>query len=201
MGYHTPMTTSGCTRLRWRSRLGALVPGVCLRFGNGRSGAGKIIPSNTRMRFRKLRIAWSVGCLIACVLLIVLWMRSHWHEDTLTLRRTHTLTMVSLCGDVQLSQSGFACMFAPEVDTCLDVSSSEILPERIRQGTSFDFVRGPYEADLEIDFPHWCPVLVVAALTASPWVRWSERFSLRTLLIATTLVAVVLGLVVWATRQ
>src|SRR6478672_8285240 len=31
-----------------------------------------------RMRFRKLRIAWSVACGIACVLLIVLWVRSYW---------------------------------------------------------------------------------------------------------------------------
>ena len=29
------------------------------------------------MRFRKLRIAWSVACGIACVLLIVLWVRSY----------------------------------------------------------------------------------------------------------------------------
>jgi hypothetical protein len=32
-----------------------------------------------------------------------------------------------------------------------------------------------------------------------PWLRW--RFSLRNLLIATTLVAVVLGLAVYATRK
>ena len=30
------------------------------------------------MRYRKLRIAWSVGWGIACVLLIVLWVRSYW---------------------------------------------------------------------------------------------------------------------------
>jgi uncharacterized SAM-binding protein YcdF (DUF218 family) len=28
------------------------------------------------MRYRKLRIAWSVVCGIACVLLVVLWVRS-----------------------------------------------------------------------------------------------------------------------------
>jgi hypothetical protein len=34
------------------------------------------------MRFRKLRIAWSVGWGIACVLLIVLWVRSYsWSES------------------------------------------------------------------------------------------------------------------------
>src|SRR6478735_2894696 len=31
------------------------------------------------MRFRKLRIAWSVGCGLVCVLLIVLWARSGVH--------------------------------------------------------------------------------------------------------------------------
>jgi hypothetical protein len=39
--------------------------------------------------------------------------------------------------------------------------------------------------------------LVSATPAALPWTRWSRRFTLRTLLIATTLVAVVLGLIVW----
>jgi hypothetical protein len=46
--------------------------------------------------------------------------------------------------------------------------------------------------------PYWAIVLPSAALASVPWIRWSKRFSLRTLLIATTLVAVVLGVVVWA---
>jgi hypothetical protein len=29
------------------------------------------------VRFRKLRIAWSVGCSVLCLLLIVLWVRSY----------------------------------------------------------------------------------------------------------------------------
>ena len=33
------------------------------------------------MRFRKLRIAWSVVCGVACVLLIVLWVRSYSQTD------------------------------------------------------------------------------------------------------------------------
>jgi len=36
------------------------------------------------MTFRKLRIAWSVACAIACVLLIVLWVRSLNRMDALT---------------------------------------------------------------------------------------------------------------------
>jgi hypothetical protein len=33
------------------------------------------------MRYLKLRIAWSAFCCIACVLLIVLWVRSYWQRD------------------------------------------------------------------------------------------------------------------------
>jgi hypothetical protein len=44
--------------------------------------------------------------------------------------------------------------------------------------------------------PYWFLILIGGTLTVSPWIHWSKRFSLRTLLIATTLVAVGLGLVV-----
>src|SRR4051812_40138543 len=33
------------------------------------------------MKYRKLRIAWSVFCGIACVLLIALWVRSYWRTE------------------------------------------------------------------------------------------------------------------------
>jgi hypothetical protein len=47
-------------------------------------------------------------------------------------------------------------------------------------------------------FPHWFVVLLFTTLAAAPWLfKICWRFSLRTLLIATTLVAVVLGLIVW----
>jgi hypothetical protein len=51
-----------------------------------------------------------------------------------------------------------------------------------------------------IQVPYWFIVLVTAAFSVAPWIQWSKRFSLRTLLIAMTLVAVVLGLVVWAMK-
>ena len=46
--------------------------------------------------------------------------------------------------------------------------------------------------------PYYFPFLLTSSLSLAPWVRYLPgRFSLRTLLIATTLVAVVLGLIVW----
>jgi hypothetical protein len=46
----------------------------------------------------------------------------------------------------------------------------------------------------EITVPYWLLVLMSATPAIAPWVHW--RFTLRTLLIAMTLVAVVLGLIV-----
>jgi hypothetical protein len=49
--------------------------------------------------------------------------------------------------------------------------------------------------------PYWFPVATVAMIAVLPWMRELKwQFSLRTLLIATTLIAVVMGLAVWATK-
>lgn len=52
-----------------------------------------------------------------------------------------------------------------------------------------------------VGIPHWFLALLLIGLAYLPWLPWKPlRFSVRTLLIVTTLVAVVLGLVVWMTR-
>lgn len=48
--------------------------------------------------------------------------------------------------------------------------------------------------------PHWFGLLIFGSLAGLPWIRCQFRYSLRTLLIVTTLVAVVLGCVVWLVR-
>ena len=59
-------------------------------------GIGKDAPptgkqtSGNKMRFRKLRIAWSVVWGIACVLLIVLWVRSYWWGEQLSYTTAQT---------------------------------------------------------------------------------------------------------------
>jgi hypothetical protein len=42
--------------------------------------------------------------------------------------------------------------------------------------------------------PYWFAVVTFGFVAAAPWVRWSKRFRLRALLMATTIVAVLLGL-------
>jgi hypothetical protein len=46
--------------------------------------------------------------------------------------------------------------------------------------------------------PHWFLIVAAIALAGVPWLKWSYRFSLRTLLVITTFIAVVLALVVVA---
>jgi hypothetical protein len=48
-----------------------------------------------------------------------------------------------------------------------------------------------------IYIPYWIPILLTITLAIIPWLRW--KFSLRTLLIATTLIAVLLG--AWAAQR
>src|SRR5262249_41851785 len=124
---------------------------------------------------RGIKITWSAFCGLAAVLLLVLWVRSYWREDTFTIQRPMGLTAVSVCGDIQLSQGGFKCMFE-EVRDGFDFRTDEIGPESIRRGKPFALVRGPWEGDLEIDFPHWCPVVIALTFSALPWIRLSKAF-------------------------
>jgi hypothetical protein len=56
-----------------------------------------------------------------------------------------------------------------------------------------------YHEGFFLTVPCWFPVVLSAVLVVVPWIKW--RFTVRTLLIATTLVAVVLGLIVYVMRQ
>ena len=165
------------------------------------------------MRFRKLRIAWSVCAGLAAVLLILLWVRSYSWSDTI------------LC---MKHSSGSSWFGTYESDSSSTTVTSELGTIKLCWEQSPDFAHDSWEFRSETtDRPiiekielgylglktemtwygrlfavsHQTFLLVAVLLTAAPWLRslrW--RFSLRTLLIATTLVAVVLGLIVAVLR-
>jgi hypothetical protein len=153
------------------------------------------------VRFRKLRIAWSVGWSVTAVLLIALLVRSYSWDD---------------CGNVYIpfmnwlgfrSNTGAATLYINTIQTLPWELASEPANDRLdvvpnHHGFGFLY-RSPSFVDqspaLFVRIPHWLCVLFVSALAAVPWLRW--RFTLRTLLIATTLVAVVLGAIVWQIRR
>ena len=53
----------------------------------------------------------------------------------------------------------------------------------------------PNYTSLYVNVPHCIPVVLAAAFTIVPWHKSVGRFSLRTLLLAVTLVAVALGMI------
>jgi hypothetical protein len=147
------------------------------------------------MRFRKLRIAFSATCLIACVLLIALWVRSYWWCDTVCYwSGKENNGIESQCGNLlpflQIAASG-------EKWRVISQPIERRVPTfRHKQFSWINQLPSYFSAAI----PHWCFALLTVALATLPWLGFVRQFSLRTLLFATTLIAVVLGLIVYATR-
>jgi hypothetical protein len=144
---------------------------------------------------RGIKITWTVFCGIACVLLIVLWVRSLGAEDRLTghLSGSHVFRIYSSRGCLIYYVPGtlgppnsYAWRSAFGAEFWLQVSDSRVASvPRVHLQSQEKWITLPY----------WLLVGLCAVVTAAPWLRW--RFTLRTLLIATTLIAVALGLIVW----
>jgi hypothetical protein len=132
---------------------------------------------------RYLRIAWSVGCGILCLLLIGLWVRSN-------------------------GGNGYYCDY--------QYSGTRHFQSRLIYGSLYlgtepyvfrsgnlefgSWQSAPIPNDLAVRYwtviPLSVPTMLFGLAAATPWLRW--RFSLRTLLIAMTLLAVVLGAIVFS---
>jgi hypothetical protein len=140
---------------------------------------------------RYLRIAFSATCLIACVLLVVLWVRSYWWMDIVQVRADRAI--VSCPGHIRTLGINLAQRFGARMLISIQQGLTFAPPKYSFLGFGYS----PMTTGEWITIPDWFPVLLTATLAATPWIHWSKRFSLRTLLIATTLVAVVLGLAVY----
>jgi hypothetical protein len=161
------------------------------------------------MKYRKLRIAWSVGCGILCLLLIALWVRSYsWAEAfSLPITGKHLLGVGSAQGGMSLIKSEFVPGYYKsswqfDRDSTTDPSIAKVYRPSNRPGFFgvLDLgviVSSPF---FVICFPYWFLVGVTMAMAAIPWRKRMWQFSLRTLLIGITVAAVGLGLAVWALR-
>ena len=148
------------------------------------------------MRYRKLRIAWSVFWGVAAVLIIVLWVRSYWCWDAVTyFNGSSTFGFESQWGRMLPYSQSF-----PSQNTQWMLLSDGIA-KAPPQGTHPPFRLVMYPGYFSLCLPYWVLTTGATLLAGLPWahrLRW--RFSLRSLLIATTLVAAVLGLIIWASR-
>src|SRR4051794_10853605 len=157
---------------------------------------------------RYLRIACSATCLVACVLLIVLWVRSYWTWDILSY--SPYIDVDSNADEEERevyfeSWRGVCSVYTDELGEWEPAPFFERWEHTIKappvwlpqKQWSLQFSKPGTRHECKV--PHWFAVVLFTILATLPWVRW--RFTLRTLLIATTLVAVVLGLVVYAARS
>ena len=137
--------------------------------------------------------------LTACVLLSALWARSYRHVDNLSLLiwRARVLQFSSGIGQfsVELRPAGVGTWPHARKWHFISQPAAPIRAQLEKIGAvrpTFRFMWHPQGSILFMRF--WIPVFTTGFLAALVTIRWSKRFSLRTLLIATTLVAVVLGI-------
>ena len=148
------------------------------------------------MKYRKLRIAWSVWWGVMAVLMVVLWVRSYSRLTTWQFLTTPQIRYYLHSVDGTLA---IQCWYREFI-------SKELVPMFRKSDMSWLTtnaglsVRGTPGLGIEsVSISYWLLTVATGALATMPWLPiW--RFSLRTLLIATTLVAVVLGAVVYAIR-
>jgi hypothetical protein len=187
---------------------GALV-GTCNRSHGGSNQSPAKVLIRTPMNYRKLRIAWSIGCGILCLLLILLWVRSYWRWDILESTTNWGLIHRQSLRGVLVYEYR-----AVNVKPHVPATTRALIIKEISIGSAFssrpvsagESYRIPGNNSRFLGFgyfnsgstviavvPYWFAVMLFGMLGTLPWLRY--RFSLRTLLIATTLVAVGLGLI------
>jgi hypothetical protein len=168
------------------------------------------------MKYRKLRIAWSVVWGIAVVLVVAIWVRSYFTCDNFALGESRgSISFTSFRG--QLGALWFptsGIMSPPALFSRFDswpIKETSVVEYNDGTGNPLPSYFGfKFNSWISASFPsrfrllvipYWFPALVCGIVAALPWWRrltWS--FSIRTLLIATTLVAIGLGLIVWAAK-
>ncbi len=144
---------------------------------------------------RGLRIAVSAMCGILCALLIVLWVRSYWAHEVVWgwFPFAGYLQVDSSCGVVEIIANAEHREFLWRFKSLTAKAFNHDWVFNLDRNSRFGWW-------LNITVPHWFLAILFASFGAVPWIRWSKRFSLRTLLTATALIAVALGLAVWWLR-
>jgi hypothetical protein len=138
------------------------------------------------------RVAFSAVCGIACLLLVVLWVRTRFTCDHIfgPLTSTWDVIIASRQGGISFRLVRYSLP-----DWTWDELSPEAFAHKIYPGIlGLGLYLSPTKDDFVLRLPYWIFIVTTVAVATIPWIKW--RFSLRTLLIATTLVAVVLWLAV-----
>ena len=154
------------------------------------------------MKYRKLRIAWSVVWAVVAVLLCVLWVRSYWRWESIAAIKTPSRYVVgSGQGITFFSRASY-----PGIDGPRRWRLKSRKPDKGEVWTAksyFGFNVALRSDEIALYLPYWFLLgsTLIAGILTAPFARnLHYRFSLRTALIAVTLVAVMQGIIVWMAR-
>jgi hypothetical protein len=137
-----------------------------------------------------LRIAVAGTGITACLLLIALCVRSYWKKDVVYgwfpfpgyLQVDSNRGRLKLIANLEHQQSKW--------------KYSSKLPESNLYSWNLSLRRIPnFGWWFDLAAPHWFAALVCGGIATVPWIKWSKRFRVRTLLIAMTFVAILLGII------
>ncbi len=130
---------------------------------------------------------------MACTLLILLWVRSYYRQDSIYGRmslgeRFHATTyqgrFVVFTGNT-INMPGWRIAIGED--------GPYDFPQSWREAFR-GFKKGSGPNGSAVYVPLWFPVLCMAVFTAVPWVRW--HFSVRTMLVGTAIIAALLGAII-----
>ena len=140
---------------------------------------------------RLLRIAVSVVCLVLCIPIGMFWIEMY--NDSCGIRfPIHGSTMLS----AEFYRGRTALVLWNQLPTHSILWQLERVGPPDRGLLGFDVVSSSVGSGRAVVVPYWFAVAGLCVSAAYSWLQLPKCFSLRTLLIATTLVAIVLGLAV-----
>ena len=156
---------------------------------------------NQLLAIRLLRIGWLVICSIPCLLLIALWVRSYSSSDLLGGRISKTpIEIISVEGRLKITRAEEAPAQFERKSASFkaDQSQAQVLSRHVQSFYNvwgIGFVRSRNPAVL---LPYWLLVVIAAVVgLAASRIRWSGQFSMRTMLITMTAVAILAALFAW----
>jgi hypothetical protein len=130
------------------------------------------------------------------MLLIGLWVRTYTVRDSAFWpRNTFGAEINSMKGHVVLFIS-----YERFTGEQIRIRHEKITPNdenRVKRGI-LGLLYRPQPQGSNVHIPFWFLASAIVAAATAPWIHWSKRFTLRTLLIGMTVVAALLGLVVRA---
>jgi len=149
-----------------------------------------------RKTLRYFRIAWTAFCGMVAVLVVVLWVRSYTCLDeywfSIPFNRGLGFISASGFGSISIESRPNPEMFLNGYHK-EDIKISKGLMPRSHLGVYL--VRDRDVSAIGVRF--WLFLLFVGSFALAPWLR----FGLRTLMLTTSTIAILLGLIVWLVRR